>query len=140
MKKISIILFAVVSMALVTFSSCGKYEEGPGISLRSKKSRVVNTWVIEKYLENGVDLTSQVLPFLGSYSVEYKKDETFEVLTDGMREIGKWSFDSKKENLEMMYDGSTSKDLAKIIRLTNDELWLVEDDGTDKYEIHYKSK
>jgi hypothetical protein len=140
MKKISIILFAVVSMALVTFSSCGKYEEGPGISLRSKKSRVVNTWVIEKFLENGVDITSQVLPFLGSYSVEYKKDETFEVLTDGMREIGKWSFDSKKENLEMMYDGSTSKDLAKIIRLTNDELWLVEDDGTDKYEIHYKSK
>jgi len=133
-------MFAVVSMALVTFSSCGKYEEGPGFSLRSKKSRVVNTWVIEKYLENGVDLTSQVLPFLGSYSVEYKKDETFEVLTDGMREIGKWSFDSKKENLEMMYDGSTSKDLAKIIRLTNDELWLVEDDGTDKYEIHYKSK
>jgi hypothetical protein len=140
MKKISIIMFAVVSMALVTFSSCGKYEEGPGFSLRSKKSRVVNTWVIEKYLENGVDLTSQVLPFLGSYSVEYKKDETFEVLTDGMREIGKWSFDSKKENLEMMYDGSTSKDLSKIIRLTNDELWLVEDDGTDKYEIHYKSK
>ncbi len=31
MKKISVILFAVVVMALVTFSSCGKYEEGPGI-------------------------------------------------------------------------------------------------------------
>jgi hypothetical protein len=140
MKKISIIMFAVVSMALVTFSSCGKYEEGPGISLRSKKARVVNTWVIEKYLENGVDLTSDILPFLGSYTIEYKKDETFEILNDGDREIGKWSLDSKKENLEMMYDGSTSKDLAKILRLTNDELWLVEDDGTDKYEIHYKAK
>ncbi|MEY4002218.1 MAG: hypothetical protein RIT07_260 [Bacteroidota bacterium] len=133
-------MFAVVSMALVTFSSCGKYEEGPGISLRSKKARVVNTWVIEKYLENGVDLTSDILPFLGSYTIEYKKDETFEILNDGDREIGKWSLDSKKENLEMMYDGSTSKDLAKILRLTNDELWLVEDDGTDKYEIHYKAK
>lgn len=133
-------MFAVVSMALVTFSSCGKYEEGPGISLRSKKARVVNTWVIEKYLENGVDLTNDILPFLGSYTIEYKKDETFEILNDGDREIGKWSLDSKKENLEMMYDGSTSKDLAKILRLTNDELWLVEDDGTDKYEIHYKAK
>ncbi len=140
MKKISIIMFAVVSMALVTFSSCGKYEEGPGISLRSKKSRVVNTWVIEKYLVNGEDLTSQILQFLGNYSIEYKKDETFEALVDGDRETGKWSFDSKKENLEVMYDGTTSKELSKILRLTNNEMWLVEDDGTDKYEIHFKSK
>ena len=127
-------------MALVTFSSCGKYEEGPGISLRSKKSRVVNTWVIEKYLVNGEDLTSQILLFLGSYSMEYKKDGTFVMLIDGESEVGTWSFDSKKENLELMYDGSTSKDLSKILRLTNNEMWLVEDDGSDKYEIHFKSK
>ena len=140
MKKISVILFAVVAMALVTFSSCGKYEEGPGISLRSKKARVVNTWVIEKYLVNGEDLTSQILLFLGSYSMEYKKDGTFVMLIDGESEVGTWSFDSKKENLELMYDGSTSKDLSKILRLTNNEMWLVEDDGSDKYEIHFKSK
>lgn len=140
MKKISIIMFAVVSMALVTFSSCGKYEEGPGFSLRSKKARVVNTWVIEKFIENGQDITAQILPFLGAYSIEFKKDETFEMMMDGDRETGKWSFDSKKENLELMYNGSTSKEISKILRLTNDEMWLVEDDGTDKYEIHYKSK
>lgn len=133
-------MFAVVSMALVTFSSCGKYEEGPGISLRSKKSRVVNTWVIEKFIQNGVDVTSQIVPFLGDYSIEFKKDDTYEMLIDGDRTVGKWSFDSKKENIELMYDGTTTKDISKILRLTNNEMWLVEDDGTDKYEIHYKTK
>ena len=29
-------------------ASCGKYEEGPGISLRSKKARLANTWTITK--------------------------------------------------------------------------------------------
>lgn len=140
MKKISLILFSVLALGLVTFSSCGKYEDGPGFSLSSKKSRVVNTWVIEKYIENGQDLTSQVLPFLGTYTVEFSKDGSYEILSDGDRETGTWSFDSKKENIELMENGSTTKYLQKITRLTGDEMWLVEDDGVDKYEVHYKSK
>jgi hypothetical protein len=39
-----------------------------------------------------------------------------------------------------MESGSTTKYLQKITRLTGDEMWLVEDDGTDKTEYHYKSK
>lgn len=140
MKKISFILFAAFSMALVTFSSCGKYEEGPGLSLSSKKSRVVNTWVIEKVIMNGQDETALFLLFLGDHSFEYKRDDTYEFLASGERETGTWSFDSDKDHLELMETGTTTKYLQKILRLTAKEMWLVEDDGTDKIEIHYKPK
>jgi len=140
MKKFSFILFAVASMALATFSSCGKYEDGPGFSLSSKKARVANTWVIEKCIVNGQDVTALFLLNLGDHTLEFKKDGAYEFLVDGNREAGTWSFDSKKENLELMENGSTTKFLLKITRLTSNEMWLVEDDGTDKTEYHYKSK
>jgi hypothetical protein len=140
MKKFSFILFAVASMALATFSSCGKYEDGPGFSLSSKKARVANTWVIEKCIVNGQDVTTTFLVLLGDHSLVFKKDGAYEFLVDGDRETGTWSFDSKKENLELMENGSTTKFLQKITRLTSNEMWLVEDDGTDKTEYHYKSK
>jgi hypothetical protein len=140
MKKISIIMFAVVSMALVTFSSCGKYEEGPGFSLRSKKSRVVNTWVIEKCIVNGQDFTSFLLIELGVHSFEFKKDGSYEFFIDGERETGKWSFDGKKENLELMQSGTNTKQFEKITRLTTNEMWTVQTIDGDKVEFHYKSK
>jgi len=140
MKKFSFIMLAMAFMALATFSSCGKYEDGPGFSLSSKKARVANTWVIEKCMVNGQDITAAFLVFLGTHSLEFKKDGSYEFIVDGDRETGTWSFDSKKENLELMKSGSTTKFLQKITRLTGDEMWLVEDDGTDKTEYHYKSK
>lgn len=140
MKKTTFILFAVAAMALTTFSSCGKYEEGPGFSLSSKKSRVVNTWVIEKYIANGQDVTTATLALVGEHSLKFNKDDSYDFTSGLGRETGKWSFDNKKENLEFQETGTTSKYLQKIIRLTNSEMWLLEDDGTDKYEVHYKSK
>jgi uncharacterized lipoprotein YehR (DUF1307 family) len=43
MKKLSI-LFA--AFAVVMLASCGKYEDGPGFSLRSKTSRLAGTWTL----------------------------------------------------------------------------------------------
>ncbi len=41
------IIYSVLAISIV-FSSC-KYEEGPGISLRTKRDRVSNEWKISKY-------------------------------------------------------------------------------------------
>ena len=136
MKKITSILFAVVAMALVTFSSCGKYEDGPGFSLRSKKARVAGEWVIEKTIYNGVETTTG----FDGISIEFKKDNTYTASYLGMTESGKWDFDSNKENLEFTSDGSSTKSVEKILRLTNKEMWLVDEEGGDKYETHYKAK
>ena len=135
MKKITSILFAVLAMALVTFSSCGKYEEGPGFSLRSKKARVAGEWVIEKTIYNGVETSTG----FDGITIEFKKDNTYTESYMGMTDNGKWDFDSKKENLEYT-DDAGNKSAEKILRLTNKEMWLVDEEGGGKYEIHYKAK
>lgn len=85
-------LTAIALASVLTFSAC-KYEEGPRISLRTKRDRVANEWRIEKYeyqhkdSSNVEDRTSMInnpengftliLNFArtGGYSVEIVKAE-----------------------------------------------------------------
>ena len=46
---------AMAAFLALSVQSCGKYEEGPGLSLRSKKARVAGTWKLSKSSTNGVD-------------------------------------------------------------------------------------
>jgi len=133
-------MFAVVSIAMVTFASCDKKEEDPAITLPSKKALIVNTWVIEKYFENGQDITSQILTLLGSYSMEFRQDGTYQLIIDGDSETGTWTMDNKEENLEFLSDGSMVPDKLKILRLASKEMWLMQDDGVTKIEVHFKPK
>ena len=80
MRNTTRVLFAILVSALA-FSSC-KYEHGPGISLRTKRDRVSNEWLVSKFVYDGVDQTGLVnsdsngfhtlLKFsrTGAYSVE----------------------------------------------------------------------
>lgn len=57
MKKITfnwVAIFVITSVSIF-FNSCSKYEEGPGISLRSADARVTGDWKVESYTINGVD-------------------------------------------------------------------------------------
>lgn len=53
MKRFSV-LFALL---LIMIYGCKKYEEGPLISLRSKKERLANTWILDKATLNGVEVS-----------------------------------------------------------------------------------
>jgi len=76
MRFLSVLVFAAVAI-----SSC-KYEHGPNISLRTKRDRVANEWLVSKFVYDGVDQTGLInsdsngfhslLKFSrnGSYSVE----------------------------------------------------------------------
>ena len=84
-------LTALAVAGVLTFAAC-KYEEGPKISLRSKRDRVANEWKIVKYEYNGFDVTQKVnqtsgqaeVPFMliinlertGGYGVEIVKKST----------------------------------------------------------------
>ena len=57
MKRSSLLFTAFAMLFLV---SCGKYEDGPDFTLRSKTARIAGSWTLEKYMVDGVDLTSQV--------------------------------------------------------------------------------
>ncbi len=45
--------------ATFILSAC-KYEEGPAVSLRSKRDRISNEWHYDKFMYNGVDVTNQI--------------------------------------------------------------------------------
>jgi hypothetical protein len=144
MKKLSI-LFA--AFAVVMFASCGKYEDGPGLSLRSKKARVVGEWTIESAIQSGVDITSSITSG-GTIDVAFDKDGvytyTYSYIIFGQNVNGSvsgtWDFSDDKTSL-VVTNGSGNSESSKILRLTNSELWLEQSDSNgDTYEIHYSAK
>jgi hypothetical protein len=60
MKKL-IILFLAVSTAAATFNSCKKGEDDKFLSLRSRDSRLMREWVLEKYESNSSNVTSKII-------------------------------------------------------------------------------
>ena len=122
----------LIGGTLTTISSCGKYEDGPGFSLMTKKARLVGDWDAKEYTSGNVtveDTDDEILTF--------EKDGTAKVSEDGVSYNGEWEFIDKKEKIRLSYtEGSfTFSDDYTIRRLTNKELWLMDDDGDMiKYE------
>lgn len=132
-----ITLFGMAAVMLST-ASCSKYEEGPAISLRSKKARVANTWKIESAYRNGNDVTADydqyqlqmttngdaklvALYTSGNFTVEYETD-------------GTWKFSDDKETLVLDFNNDEADTRYQILRLKEKELWLREEGGED--ELH----
>lgn len=57
MKKYLIIAFTLL---ILISEGCKKYEDGPWISCRSKKMRLVGTYEITEYLINSIDSTNNI--------------------------------------------------------------------------------
>jgi hypothetical protein len=73
MKKLFGILAAVAIVGSVVMTSCSKYEEGPSLSLRSKKARLAGEWSVSNVTLNGTDVTSLFLPSGTTYSMTIEK-------------------------------------------------------------------
>jgi hypothetical protein len=114
-------------------SSCGKYPEGPGFSLRSKKARVANTWVVEyaEDLEDGEEETddyqNQELTLTKENEVRFKFGNSFIV-------EGSWEFKNDKESIRLSF--SNSSQTYDLLKLKNKEMWWEGDDD----EIHWVEK
>jgi hypothetical protein len=128
MKKALLATTAIISLLAV--SSCGKYEEGPGVSLLTKKARLTGVWDVKEYVS-------------GSTTVTDNSDDTFEIIKDGTYKYtsgststeGTWEFTGDKEKLKTTYSYTvfgttyTEANEVTIIRLTNTELWTKDADG-----------
>ena len=128
----------LVGLALVFGTSCGKYEEGPGISFASKKSRVANTWAMEKYIVAGDE---QDISGFADVTMEFTKDGKY-TITFGSNgsEKGVWEFGDKKETFKTKKDGDDTFDESTIVRLTSKEFWTKETENGVTTEIHLKEK
>lgn len=123
---------------LVGASSCSKYEEGPAFSLRSKKSRVANTWEVKKAMEDGKDVTNDY----EQYQLRLLQDGdarltaiytsgnfTWEYETDGT-----WEFSNDKEDLQLDMENDDADFTYQILKLKEKEMWLREKGGDT--ELH----
>ena len=126
-------MFAVCTT--ISLSCCKKYEDGPGLSLSSKKSRVTADWQFKKVLYNSVDETSSFLDF----TWEMKKDGQFNMVSNGNIDHGKWDFALDKEALDFRYDDGTIE-RYNIKRLTAKDLWMELIDSGDTVYVELSAK
>ena len=128
MKKFkNLTYFTLAGVTSMGISSCGKYEDGPGFSLLSKKARVAGDWKVKSIgtqvmgssnysinmsFEKSGSLTSSFTYSYAGYSY-----------TDSY--TGSWDFLSDKEQLALNIDGDVQ--LFEIKRLKNNEMWLDDD-------------
>jgi hypothetical protein len=116
----------LAGVTAIGVSSCGKYEDGPGFSLLSKKSRVVGDWEVKSI---GADVFgseySVNLSFEKDGSLMLTNSYSYQGVSESYSYAGSWDFASDKEQLSLIVDGSV--ELFEIKRLTNNEMWLDDD-------------
>lgn len=133
--------FASLALLAVTFvlGSCSKYEEGPGLSLRTKKARITGEWKVEKNVdENGEE--SEPGQFDSNAILELTKDNEAFITVDG-DEVGEgtWEFTDSKESVTMdisVLGFPSEPETSRILKLKNDEMWIAdadEDNGGEDY-------
>lgn len=129
-------------VSIIALGSCKKYEDGPAISLKSKKERVANTWRIEQAFRNGEDVTSDY----DEYTLFTQKDGdaelaalySFGAFSYEYETQGTWDFESNNEIIAFDYQDNDADVKYQILRLEEDALWLREQGGED--ELHLVSK
>ncbi|MBI5219095.1 MAG: hypothetical protein HY958_09215 [Bacteroidia bacterium] len=136
MRKLVKVLFVLVILGTVVFTSCKKYPEGPLVSLRTKTARVANIWKFEKVTINGTDQNLATsywgLPPWDKWFWEMTKDnkvthtwEAYSLFPAGS-ENGEWKFNDNKEKLLMKMNDETEWTEFEILKLKEGEIWLKE--------------
>ncbi|MEO6239808.1 MAG: hypothetical protein ABIQ40_00665 [Bacteroidia bacterium] len=132
MKSTHMLLILGFTIASIA-TQCKKYEEGPRLSLHSKKARIANSWKYEQVTHNGTDITASY----ANCFWELKKDGNY-INTQGTSTYaGTWQFASDKEDIILTPASSGYSSTWHIIRLTNDELWVTVHLTTSSYEYHF---
>ncbi len=111
-KFLSKSLVILIFLSVLSLNSCKKYEDGPSISLITKKARLCKEWKLE----------SSTFP-PGGLLIGYNPAHTFE--KDGTYNEGNngtWKFNENKEKI--ITEINNNKDTFFILRLTDKELWF----------------
>lgn len=124
MKK-TVIMSAIMLIGSGMFTGCKKYEEGPALSLKSKKARVANEWKIQYAfdLEDGEVVTSD---FSGETWEFSKNGEWIERENGVIDKSGIWEFVSDKETIRITKPNGI--DHYNILKLKEKEIWLQDKD------------
>ena len=134
MKTLKLTTLLLALALIFGFTSC-KYEDGPGISLRSKTARVAGEWEVNKTIETD----GTVLTDWDGYLYTFDKDGKGKIdINDSGTSYSfdfTWEFTDSKKKIKLTQDGDS--DESTILRLTNKEMWVKDTDG---YQINFKAK
>jgi len=114
----------LISLILViTFSpSCKKYDEGPSLSLLSKKQRLTGKWEVASFFFNGEELQ-----LINKEEMTVNKNGTFSrtilIGTNSFNNDGNWAFSEDKKELILTYNSNTTENWI-IKRLSNKQLFI----------------
>ena len=119
MSKLNLLIFSIV--ITLGFISCNKYEEGPKMSLLTKKDRFARSWVLESSETNGeVTLTTDEETIFYVFKKNSTYSKTFKVNGVDSVQIGNWNLSKGGENLQLiMLDSLDITEESKIVLLTN---------------------
>ncbi len=113
---------AIIFVVFIVFSvSCNKYEEGPAISLLTKKARITGIWEFSEKTPDWGMAGNLCFEKDGTCYLEWNSG-SIEFFAD--RNFGEWEFDNKKENLLIKSLTDSINNTYEIIKLTNKELKL----------------
>ena len=130
----------LLGLALVFGSTSCKYEEGPALSLRSKKARVAGEWVIEKTIDSDGTVDSDWDGFEITFDKDGtgKQSYTYDIGgTSTTQTIDfKWEFTDSKKKIKITDEDGDSEE-STILKLKNDEMWIKD---ADNYQTNFKAK
>lgn len=130
------ILLVCFAGSLAVVQSCQKYEDGPMISLTSRKNRVANTWKVDNYKINGTDYTSLVT----GYEETFSKDGAYAYDWGILDGSGTWAFKNNEQDIQLSGSDDHASRKLTILKLEEDQFWYTYLDGNDKYEMHLITK
>lgn len=134
----------LIALPLLILAGCGKYEDGPALSLRTKKERVCNNWQVSSAYQNGNDRTSEFNAAFAGYMLDIRKDDTYSLSFSpfgigSVQDNGRWEFTSDKMQIRLIdSDGDVSQYI--ILRLKEKEFWVRFTDNGNEWEVHLVPK
>ncbi len=146
-QKISLSGF-ILGLLIIVFPSCNKYEEGPAFSFKSPENRIEGKYSLEKYYINGVEL-NLIENNIEFYEIEYMKNgkglKNIKTYGDIQSTEFEWEFDKKKTKIREREKGlneqwGTWSVYFSIIKLTNNEFWIRDENSIEKQEFHFLKK
>lgn len=145
MKNLSVyLLSALMGLGMIScLDSCTKKgSDDPSVSLRSRKDRFTNTWILNKYEKNGVnqDISGSTYTyevFNNGRLVQTIEGSVFGFPTKSSKE-GTWEFVNDEEDVKITVDGNIT--IYNVQRLSSNELWLKATDNGTTYVYYFESK
>lgn len=124
------VVIASLGVAVLTLQGCGKYEDGPMFSLKSKDNRLVGEWYLSSsniFVSNELTLEFESDgDFSQEQEISYFGYDAYEISVEGT-----WEWEDGKEAIILSYDDQDlyGTDRYEIKRLTSSELTITAQDG-----------